>query len=192
MKKSILLLTTGILIAVITGVTVYQLQQYKVKPEAGPVVVENPYVVPEKPLIGAVRPDFEMQDVNGRQRHVNEWDGKILVINFWATWCGPCLTEIPAFIRLQDKYENQGLQFVGVALHTAEEIRDYISEAGMNYPALVGEEKAISVSRSFGNRFGVMPYTVFIDRGKRIYFIKSGPLKPEDTEAIIKSILFED
>ena len=176
----------------ISAVTVYQLQQYRVKPEASPVVVENPYVVPEKPLIGAVRPDFEMQDVNGMQRHVNEWDGKILVINFWATWCGPCLTEIPAFIKLQDKYEDQGVQFVGVALHTAEEIRDYISKVGMNYPALVGEEKAISISRSFGNRFGVMPYTVFIDRGKRIYFIKSGPLKPEDTEAIIQSILFEE
>lgn len=183
------MIIAGIFVAVVAATVFYQLQQNEDTSQAGPVVVENPFVVPEKTLIGAIRPEFVLQDVNGIARNINEWDGKILAINFWATWCRPCLTEIPAFIKLQEKYNDHGLQFIGIALHTADEIRNYISEVGMNYPALVGKDKAIAVTRSFGNRFGVMPYTVFINRDRRIYFIKSGPLKYEDADAIINSLL---
>lgn len=189
MKKPVLLTIAGVLVAVIAGATGYQLLQPADKPPAGPVVVRNPYVVPEKPLIGAVRPDFVLQDVNGVQRTVQEWDGKILIINFWATWCSPCLAEIPAFIRLQEKYGEQGLQFVGIALHSADEIKGYISEVGMNYPALVGIDDATRVARSLGNRFGVLPYTVVIDRDRRIYFIRSGPIQYEEADIVINSIL---
>lgn len=189
MKKPVLI-TTAVIFAVITGVTCYQLlQQNSSNQNAGPVVVDNPYVVPEKPLINAVRPEFELQDTNGVLHNVREWDGKILVINFWATWCMPCLTEIPAFIKLQEKYSKQGLQFVGLALHAADEIREYISQVGMNYPSLVGKAEVSEVARSFGNRFGVMPYTVVINRDRRVYFIRSGPLKYEEADAVISSIL---
>ena len=189
MKKPVFITIAAILV-VIAGITGYQLmQQSQSNPAAAPVVVENPKAVSRKPLIGEIRPEFVLPDVNGVARNVREWDGKILVINFWATWCGPCLTEIPAFIKLQEKYGNQGLQFVGLAVHTTDEIREYISEAGLNYPSLVGKEEVSKVARAFGNRFGVMPYTVVINRDRRIYFIRSGPLKYEEAEAIINSII---
>ena len=189
MKKTVLIITV-VLFAVIAGVTGYQIRQGENNQQSvNPVVVDNPFVEPEKPLLDAVRPEFELQDTNGVLHHVREWDGKVLVINFWATWCGPCLTEIPAFIKLQEKYGNQGLQFVGLAMHSANEIRDYISGVGMNYPSLVGKEEVSKVARKLGNRFGVMPYTVVINRDRRIYFIRSGPLKYEEAEAIINSII---
>ncbi len=152
-------------------------------------VVENPYVKPVKPLIGAIRPNFSLPDVNGVMREVSEWDGKVLILNFWATWCMPCLKEIPEFIQLQEKYGEQGLQFVGIALQEADEIKPYMKKTAMNYPSLLGIDKVKEVARLFGNRFVVLPYTVVIDRDSKIYFIRSGPIKYEETEALIKSIL---
>ena len=189
MKKLVLLATAGILVAVSAGSSGNPLQQVKDEAQPGPRVVENPYAKPQKPLLGAVRPDFELRDVNGVSHSMSEWDGKIVFLNFWATWCGPCLAEIPGFIKLQEKYKEQGLQFVGIAMHSADEIKGYISKVGMNYPALVGKEEATKVARSLGNRFTVLPYTVVIDPERRIYFIRSGPLKYKDADLIIRSIL---
>lgn len=175
---------------VIISATGYQLHLNEDKTPPGPIVVENTYTKPVKPLLGAVRPDFSLPDVNGELRHVGEWDGKVVVLNFWATWCRPCLTEIPAFIKLQEKYNDRGLQFVGIALHdSADEISPYIDKAGMNYPSLLGMDAVKEVAKSLGNRFIVLPYTVIIDRDRRIYFIRSGPIKHEEADALINSIL---
>lgn len=158
-------------------------------PSQEAAVVKNPYVKPIKPLIGAVRPNFILPDVNGVMHEVSEWDGKVIILNFWATWCMPCLKEIPEFIQLQEQYGEQGLQFVGIALQEAEEIKPFMKKAAMNYPSLLGIEKVKEVAKSFGNRFVVLPYTVVIDRDSKIVFIRSGPIKYEETEALIKSIL---
>lgn len=158
-------------------------------PSQEPIVVENPYVKPLKPLMGEVRPNFSLADSNGVMREVSEWDGNVLILNFWASWCTPCLKEIPEFIQLQEKYGEQGLQFVGIALHEADEIKPYMTKLAMNYPSLVGIEKVKKVAKSFGNRFIVLPYTVVIDRDSKIVFIRSGPIKYEETEALIKSII---
>ena len=189
MKRLVSLAAAGILVAISAGSSGDQLRRVKDEVQPGPRVVENPYVTPQKPLLGAVRPDFELRDVNGVSRNISEWDGKIVFINFWATWCGPCLAEIPEFMKLQERYKDRGLQFVGVALHSADEIKGYIAKVGMNYPALVGKEAVTRVARSLGNRFTVLPYTVVIDPGRRVYFIRSGPLKYEEADAIIRSIL---
>ena len=67
-------------------------------------------------VLGQKRIDFTMADIDGRPRHLSEWDGKIILVNFWATWCPPCQEEIPGFVQLQSEYGKQGLQIVGVAV----------------------------------------------------------------------------
>lgn len=143
----------------------------------------------QQDLSGTPSPDFTLMDVTGQQRNVSEWKGKVLVINFWATWCPPCLEEIPHFIKLQDKYGHQGLQFVGIALEGVDEVLGFANEQGINYPLLVGEQEVIKLAGKFGNRIGGLPYTVILDRKGHISFIKQGPLSRSEAEQVITSIL---
>lgn len=140
-------------------------------------------------LVGSLRPDFTLPDVSGRPRSVAEWDGKVLVLNFWATWCPPCRKEIPEFVELQERYGARGLQFVGVALQRPEELGAFIEEHGMNYPVLAGEMEVIRLAERYGNRVGALPYTVIMDRGGRIVFVRPGPLHGVEAEGIIAPLL---
>jgi len=142
-----------------------------------------------KALVGTMRPDFRLPDLEARQRGPEEWNGKILILNFWASWCPPCLQEIPAFIRLQGKYADQGVQFVGIALQQADEVRDFVHAKGINYPVLTGETEVIQVAEEYGNQAGALPYTVIIDRGQHIAFIKRGPLAEAEADRIIHSLV---
>jgi len=156
-------------------------KQVKILPPALQINTEN--------LMGKPSPDFSLMDVSGQLRNVAEWQGKVLVINFWATWCPPCLEEIPHFVRLQDKYSDQGLQFVGIALEGVDEVLGFAKEQGINYPLLVGEQEVIKLANKFGNRIGGLPYTVILDRSGNINFIKQGPLSVSEAEQVITSLL---
>lgn len=140
-------------------------------------------------LIGRPLPDFSLMDVSGQLRSVSEWQGKVLVINFWATWCPPCLEEIPHFVKLQKEYDYQGLQFVGIALESVDEVLSFASEQEINYPLLVGEQEVIKLAEKLGNHLGGLPYTVIFDRDGRISFIKQGPLTQLETEQNIIPLL---
>jgi thiol-disulfide isomerase/thioredoxin len=138
---------------------------------------------------GRLRPKFTLPDLNGIRHQVTKWDGKVLVINFWATWCPPCRKEIPEFIKLQAKYGEQGLQFVGIAIDEPDSVREFIKAMEVNYPILVGDSDAITVSKNYGNDIGALPYTAFIDRNGRIASIKQGELSREEADATIRALL---
>lgn len=140
-------------------------------------------------IIGSVRPDFSLGDVQGRIRNINEWDGKVVAINFWATWCPPCIKEIPEFVELQHRFGAQGLQFIGIALQRPEEVTEFMEKTGMNYPVLAGEMEVIRIAESYGNDIGALPYTVILNREGRIEFVKRGPLAGADAEAVISKLL---
>jgi len=146
-------------------------------------------LVNSEDLMGKPAPDFSLMDVSGQSRNVTEWQGKVLVINFWATWCPPCLEEIPHFIDLQDKYGDQGLQFLGIALEDVDAVTSFATEIGINYPLLVGEQEVIKLAGKFGNQIGGLPYTVILDRSGNINFIKQGPLSASEAEQAITSLL---
>jgi peroxiredoxin len=140
-------------------------------------------------IIGRLRPDFSLIDVEGQMRNISEWDGKVVALNFWATWCPPCIKEIPEFVELQHKFEAQGLQFIGIALQRPEEVTEFMEKTGMNYPVLAGEMEVIQIAESYGNDIGALPYTVILNREGQIQFVKRGPLSGADAEAVISKLL---
>lgn len=135
------------------------------------------------------RPDFTLNDLSGAPRSVSEWDGKVLVVNFWATWCPPCREEIPHFVALQNELGGQGVQFLGVAIDEPAEVRAFVREHGVNYPTLVGAEDAMAVSQRFGNDLGALPYTVIVDRTGRVAFTHRGALPKADIERALRAQL---
>ena len=139
-------------------------------------------------LIGLPRPEFEMKDLGGKVHSVSEWDGKVLVLNFWAPWCTPCKKELPIFIELQEKYADQGLQFLGLAVDTPEEVKKFLQELPLNYPTLVGEDEAMDIARIYGNNIGALPYTVIINRSGKIVFTRKGDMKKAEAEKIFSSM----
>ena len=177
-----------LLLAFIAGTLGFYLQRYI----SGPVGVNPVKSLPlpaGESLLGRLRPEFTLKDTDGNFRIVSEWDGKILVINFWATWCPPCRQEMPMFAKLQEKYADQGVQFIGIAAEETDEVTDFIREIGVNYPILTGASAAIKVAEEYGNRLGALPYTVIIDRSQHIIYTKTGPLHREEAEAILGSVL---
>ena len=140
-------------------------------------------------IVGAARPDFALPDLNGVMHNVGEWDGKVLAINFWATWCPPCRKEIPEFVALQRKYADRGLQFIGVALEQPDPVRRFAAEHQVNYPVLVGEMEVIQVAESYGNLAGALPYTVLVGRDGKIAFVHAGPLSTEQAEEALFPLL---
>ncbi len=111
---------------------------------------------------GQVAPDFQLQTIDGKNMKLSDFRGKAILLNFWATWCGPCKIEMPWFVELQKQYGPEGLQIVGVAMDdsSTEDITKFVKEMGVNYPILLGKE---SVGQSYGG-VGVLPTTFFIDR----------------------------
>ncbi len=140
-------------------------------------------------IVGNVRPAFSLPDLDGVVHEVGEWDGRILAINFWATWCPPCRKEIPEFVAMQRKYADRGLQFLGVALEQPEPVREFVAEYHMNYPVLVGEMEVIKVAEAYGNLVGALPYTVIVGRDGKIAFVHAGPLSTEQAEAALAPLL---
>jgi peroxiredoxin len=138
---------------------------------------------------GTYRPDFSLPDIHGQPRSITEWNGKVVLVNFWATWCLPCLTEIPELLTLQDDYGQQGLQVVGIALQKPEEVTGFVSEHNMTYPVLAGEAEVIVIAESYGNHIGALPYTAIIDRDGIVVFTKAGPISRSEVEDLIADLL---
>ena len=92
-------------------------------------------------------PDFNLADVSGNQHNISEWQGKIRIINFWATWCPPCLKEIPEFIALQKQYADKGLQFIGIAIDDQEAVAEFLATNKINYPILIGGMNGIALAQ---------------------------------------------
>jgi len=173
--------------AAAAGYLVARQQQAAVPVTASPAAAAGARVGAD--VTGQPRPAFSLPDLDGVERHVAEWDGKVLVINFWATWCPPCRKEIPEFIDLQDHYRERGLQFLGVALEQPEPVRKFAAALGINYPLLAGELPVIGIAEAYGDSIGALPYTAIIDRDGRIRFTHAGPLSRDKAEEMIRSLL---
>lgn len=140
------------------------------------------------PAIGKQRPEFAATDVNGQLHNISEWDGKLIFLNFWATWCPPCLREIPDFIELQKTYGNQGFQVIGIAVDNTKAVADYVKESGMNYPTMLAEIDGIELAKRYGNDIGGLPYTVIINKNGEINSTITGELSKKTAEEILEEL----
>jgi peroxiredoxin len=115
---------------------------------------------------GHMAPDFTLKDISGKTVKLSDYKGKAVVLNFWATWCPPCKTEIPWFEDLAEKYRAQGLEVLGVAMDDAsdKDIASFAQEMKMNYPVLLGKEETSSL---YGG-VDMLPTTFYIDRNGKI------------------------
>ena len=132
---------------------------------------------------------ISLPDTKGQEQALAQWKGKVVVVNFWATWCVPCREEMPEFVKAQQELGGRGVQFVGIAIDQPDKIDAFAKELNLNYPALVGGYGAIELSKAMGNRFGALPFTVIVDRGGRVAHTQLGPLKDRDLRVILSQLL---
>jgi thiol-disulfide isomerase/thioredoxin len=130
-----------------------------------------------------------LPDLEGRSQDLGQWRGRVVVLNFWAPWCPPCRQEIPGFIRLQQRYGAQGLQFLGVALDQPEPVRAYVRAAGINYPILLGGMAAVMLGQAAGNPQGGLPYTLILDREGLPVITLLGAVSEQRMEELIRPLL---
>jgi thiol-disulfide isomerase/thioredoxin len=130
---------------------------------------------------------FTLKDMNGIDVKLASFKGKVIVLNFWATWCPPCREEIPTLIELQQRYGDQ-LVVIGVSIDdTQAKLKPYATQMHMNYPVLVGKDRQ-DVQDAYGPLFGI-PVSVFVDRDGRIWKRHSGAATKDQFEREIKALL---
>ncbi len=130
-----------------------------------------------------------LRSVDGVQQSLDPYRGKVLVINYWATWCAPCREEIPLFVRLQREYAAKNVQFIGIAVDQADKVRDFAREFQVNYPLLIAGMEAMELSRKAGNKAGVLPYTLVLDRGGRIAVSLVGGISEDRMRAALAPLV---
>jgi thiol-disulfide isomerase/thioredoxin len=140
---------------------------------------------PPPPTIPARRPDIALKDLDGHVHSLAEWDGKALVINFWATWCAPCRREIPLLNRIEREHGPKGVEVVGIAVDFADDVRAFTKDFPISYPLLIGEEDGLEAARAFGVATMAFPFTAFTDSKGRIITVHLGELQPAQAEAIL-------
>ena len=135
-------------------------------------------------VLGLVLPDAQ-----GQQQALAQWRGKVLVVNFWATWCAPCREEMPEFVAAQARDGAKGVQFVGIAVDDPQKVRAFIGDIGLNYPALIGGYGAIELSKTLGNELAALPFTIILDRQGRVAHTQLGPLKAAKLDDLLGQLL---
>ena len=120
---------------------------------------------PKPTASGNAAPDFTLTDIDGKKLTLSDYKGKVVLLDFWATWCTPCREEIPHFVEMQQKFGSQGFQVIGISMDDdAKPVKKFLQDYRINYPLAVGDDK---LAQSFGGILG-LPVNFLIDRDGRI------------------------
>ena len=139
-------------------------------------------------LLGQRRPDFTLSDMNGTPVSASDFDGHVWLANFWATWCAPCVEEMPMLSLLQRDWSDRGVKIVGIALDDADRAREFVAEMAIDYPILVGMADVVVTGRRYGNSTGLLPFSVLVDTDGIIRWTRLGALEREELERQILAL----
>jgi peroxiredoxin len=137
-------------------------------------------------VLRSVAPDFSLRDLNGQPVELASYRGKVVLLDFWATWCTPCRDEIPHFVEVQNRYREQGLQVIGISMDDdVKPVREFYRQFEMNYPVALGDVK---VAEAYGGVLG-LPVIILIGRDGRVAAKHDGEVRMPVVEQEIESLL---
>jgi thiol-disulfide isomerase/thioredoxin len=149
---------------------------------------ELPQALNPPPKIPDRLPQFSLEDRSGKATPIASFAGKSLMINFWATWCAPCRSEIPLLETLQAEWAGRGESVVGIAVDHRDEVLEFADRLKIGYPLLIGEQDALDAAASFGVASPVFPFTVFTDRRGEVVALFIGELHKPQAELILAQV----
>jgi len=139
-------------------------------------------------LVGQRRPDFSHIGLDGRPVAMADFDGRVTLLNFWATWCAPCVEEMPMLSAVYETYRGDGFVVVGIALDDPDRAASFARELGVSYPVLLGRTDVVITGRRFGNTSGMLPYSVLIDHEGVVRWTYLGALDRSDLERRLRRL----
>ena len=176
------------LVAVLAGAGGYFVAMRLVEGPAATLPGDSAAVASAASLVGQRRPDFTLADAAGNAATAADFDGQIVLLNFWATWCAPCVEEMPMLARLHSDFAGRGLQVVGIAVDEPARAQSFASDLDLAYPLLYGPGEAMLVGRRYGNASGMLPYSVLIDAGGIVRWTRLGAVTREQLEHQIAAL----
>ncbi|KMN37426.1 MULTISPECIES: TlpA disulfide reductase family protein [Chromobacterium] len=146
-------------------------------------------LLPLTAMAAATLEQTSFATLQGGNTTLAAYKGKVTVLNFWATWCGPCREEMPMLNSMRAKLAPKGVEVVGVALDNKEEVGAFVRQLKISYPILLGDSDTLGLMRSLGNATGGLPYTLVLDRKGKVAAKLIGRLDEKKLEAAIKPYL---
>lgn len=130
----------------------------------------------------------QLADIAGKPQTLAPYKGHVLVVNFWASWCGPCVAEMPELVKLHHAYAGKGVQFVGIGVDSAQNIQNFLKKTPVDYPILVSGFGGADLARSLGNTAGALPFTVVIDANGAVRSTKLGQIAPAELSKTLDTL----
>ena len=129
------------------------------------------------------------QTPEGKPANADNWRGKVLVVNFWASWCPPCVEEMPTLDQISKEYATKNVLFVGIGIDSPSNIREFLQKTPVSYPIVIGGLEGSNLAKQMGNSQGALPYTIIISPSGKSTFTKLGKITEDELKKAINSTL---